>query len=151
MAIPPCSTSRHCRSILRRTAAMRAECGRLKKLPVIDVPATGMAADTVWLITDDFSDLGYVPYGDPLFYMLTVSRAVEYHDRNGALSGWRPFARATEPNVSMRFPKDASAVHSIQHTGRSTNDAANAARRAVFPMPLMPSTTTMPRRAERST
>jgi hypothetical protein len=64
---------------------MRAECGRLKKLPVIDVPATGMAADTVWLITDDFSDLGYVPYGDPLFYMLTVSRAVEYHDRNGAL------------------------------------------------------------------
>lgn len=57
----------------------------MTKLPEIDVVATGVASDTVWLIRDDFSDLGYVPYGDPLFYVLTVSRAVEYHDRDGVL------------------------------------------------------------------
>src|SRR5258708_6911760 len=39
---------------------------------------------------------------------------------NASASGWRPFARATEPNASMRFPKDASAVHSIQ-THRPVN------------------------------
>lgn len=57
----------------------------MTKLPAIDVVATGMASDTVWVIRDDFSDIGYVPYGDPLFYMLTVSRAVDYHDLNGKL------------------------------------------------------------------
>jgi hypothetical protein len=56
----------------------------MTKLPEIDVVAAGMISDTVWLITDDFSDLGYVPYGDPLFYVLNVSREVEYHDRDGA-------------------------------------------------------------------
>ncbi len=57
----------------------------MTRLPEIDVVATGMASDTVWVIRDDFSDLGYVPYGDPLFYVLTVSRAVEYLDRDGHL------------------------------------------------------------------
>ncbi|HKP52942.1 MAG TPA: hypothetical protein VJ183_09845 [Chloroflexia bacterium] len=57
----------------------------MARLPEIDVVETGMASDTIWLIRDDFSDLGYVPYGDPLFYMLTVSRAVEYQNRDGVL------------------------------------------------------------------
>lgn len=72
--------------VYRATNGLDARSVRtMTKLPEIDVVATGMASDTVWLIRDDFSDLGYVPYGDPLFYVLTVSRAVEYHDRNGVL------------------------------------------------------------------
>ncbi|HEX8130609.1 MAG TPA: hypothetical protein VF527_16020 [Pyrinomonadaceae bacterium] len=72
--------------VYRATNGLDARSVRtMTKLPEIDVEATGMASDTVWLIRDDFSDLGYVPYGDPLFYVLTVSRAVEYLDREGIL------------------------------------------------------------------
>lgn len=70
--------------VYRATNGLDARSVRtMKKLPVIDVIATGMATDTIWVIRDDFADLGYVPYGDPLFYMLTVSREVVYEDRNG--------------------------------------------------------------------
>lgn len=72
--------------VYRATNGLDARSVRtMTRLPEIDVVATGMASDTVWLIRDDFSDLGFVPYGDPLFYVLTVSRAVEYPDRNGIL------------------------------------------------------------------
>jgi hypothetical protein len=72
--------------VYRATNGLDARSVRtMTRLPEIDVVATGMASDTVWLIRDDFSDLGYVPYGDPLFYVLTVSRAVDYHDRDGLL------------------------------------------------------------------
>jgi hypothetical protein len=72
--------------VYRATNGLDARSVRtMTKLPAIDVVATGMASSPVWLIRDDFADLGYVPYGDPLFYVLTVSRAVEYHDRNGVL------------------------------------------------------------------
>jgi hypothetical protein len=78
--------------VYRATNGLDARSVRtMTKLPAVDVVATGMASNTVWLIRDDFADLGYVPYGDPLFYVLTVSRAVEYHDRNGVLvSGLAP-------------------------------------------------------------
>jgi hypothetical protein len=72
--------------VYRATNGLDARSVRtMTKLAEIDVLATGMAANSVWLITDDFSDLGYVPYGDPLFYVLTVSRTIEYHDRDGVL------------------------------------------------------------------
>lgn len=31
-----------------------------------------------WIVSDDFEDLDYQPYGDPLFYKVVVSRTVEY-------------------------------------------------------------------------
>ncbi|MFT6921929.1 MAG: hypothetical protein ACJA1C_000927 [Crocinitomicaceae bacterium] len=55
----------------------------MTKLPSVD--ATTMQGDAVWTISDDFSDLGYVPYGDPLFYLITVSREIKYNDKNGVL------------------------------------------------------------------
>lgn len=72
--------------VYRATNGLDARSVRtMTKLPEIDVVATGMASNTVWMSTDNFSDLGYVPYGDPLFYVLTVSRGVEYFDRDGVL------------------------------------------------------------------
>lgn len=72
--------------VYRATNGLDARSVRtMTKLSEIDVAATGMAPDTIWISTDNFSDLGYVPYGDPLFYLLTVSRGVEYLDRNGVL------------------------------------------------------------------
>lgn len=38
-----------------------------------------------WVFRDNFEDLGYAPYGDPLFYRITVSRKIKYSDSAGAL------------------------------------------------------------------
>lgn len=72
--------------VYRATNGLDARSVRtMTKLAEIDVLATGMATNSVWIIADDFADLGYVPYGDPLFYVLTVSRTIEYRDRDGVL------------------------------------------------------------------
>ncbi|AXG72242.1 invasin, domain 3 [Kordia sp. SMS9] len=47
-------------------------------LEPIDVDAAGIAGSELWTVYDDFSDLDEVPYGDGLFYRLTVSRKIEY-------------------------------------------------------------------------
>jgi hypothetical protein len=52
---------------------------------VVDVVEEGIAGDATWKVKDEFSDLGYVPYGDPLFYMITVSREIKYNDRDQVL------------------------------------------------------------------
>lgn len=44
-----------------------------------------MKTANVWKISDQFSDLDYVPYGDPLFYNLVALRQVKYNDRDGNL------------------------------------------------------------------
>lgn len=72
--------------VYRATNSLDAQSVRtMVRLPGIDVIAMVLGADLVWTIRDEFTDLGYVPYGDPLFYVLTVSRAVKYLDRNGAV------------------------------------------------------------------
>jgi len=73
-------------NVYRATSGIEAKSIRTMTLvQSIDVVAEGIQNDTTWTVTDDFSDLGYAPYGDPLFYVVTVSREVEYHDRNGTL------------------------------------------------------------------
>ncbi len=47
--------------------------------------------DATWTILDDFSDVGYVPYGDPLFYSVIVEREVKYNDRdNNPVTEYQP-------------------------------------------------------------
>jgi hypothetical protein len=78
----------HIRSlqVYRATNGIDAQTVRtMQKLPEVDVVSTGMESEPVWVIRDDFSDLDGVPYGDPLFYRLTVSRIVAYADRNGTI------------------------------------------------------------------
>jgi hypothetical protein len=50
----------------------------MKALDPIDIDAAGLAGNELWTVYDDFSDLDEVPYGDGLFYRLTVSRKIEY-------------------------------------------------------------------------
>ncbi|MEM7037949.1 MAG: hypothetical protein AAF570_13280, partial [Bacteroidota bacterium] len=57
----------------------------MKHVQEIDVATAGLGSGATWKIRDAFEDLDYVPYGDPLFYRLTVSRAVQYEDRDGVL------------------------------------------------------------------
>ena len=51
----------------------------------INVEAANIQDDSIWKLRDEFSDLGYVPYGDPLFYKIVVQREVKYEDKDGNL------------------------------------------------------------------
>jgi hypothetical protein len=46
----------------------------------VDVNAAGLQGNELWKVYDDFADLDEVPYGDGLFYRLTVSREIEYSE-----------------------------------------------------------------------
>ncbi len=72
-------------TIYRATSMVDALSVRtMKRLQPIDIIAQNITGD-VWTVRDDFSDLGYVPFGDPLFYVVTVSREVKYMDRDQQL------------------------------------------------------------------
>lgn len=48
----------------------------------LDLEEEDLLNDEGWSITDDFSDLPEVPYGDPLYYRVTVEAVVEYAEAN---------------------------------------------------------------------
>jgi hypothetical protein len=55
----------------------------MKLVKVIDIEVDGLADESKWIFTDDFRDLDYIPYADPLYYRITVSRIIKYNDKNG--------------------------------------------------------------------
>jgi hypothetical protein len=55
----------------------------MKLVKRIDLEDENLLDSNQWQFKDDFSDLGYVPFSDPLFYAITVSRVIEYNDRDG--------------------------------------------------------------------
>jgi len=57
----------------------------MKLVKVVDLEIENLLADTKWIFEDDFSDLETVPFGDPLFYRISVSRIIKYNDREGQL------------------------------------------------------------------
>ncbi|MEM6721737.1 MAG: Ig-like domain-containing protein [Bacteroidota bacterium] len=52
----------------------------MKWVDEIDVDTAGLVGNELWTVYDDFSDLDEVPYGDGLFYRLTVARKIEYSE-----------------------------------------------------------------------
>lgn len=71
-------------TLYRATDALSAQSIRtMTKVKELDLEAAGVLDDVLWTIQDDFADLGYTPFGDPLFYQITVSREVQYNDRDG--------------------------------------------------------------------
>lgn len=48
----------------------------IKTVDIADVETEPVSG--AWIVSDDFEDLDYKPYGDPLFYKVVVSRTVEY-------------------------------------------------------------------------
>ena len=44
----------------------------------IDLENEGIINDEIWTILDDFGDLAEVPFGDPLYYRVTVEAEIEY-------------------------------------------------------------------------
>lgn len=49
----------------------------------VDLVTDPLNPQNSWKIKDEFEDLGFVPYGDPLYYKLTVAREIEFEDKNG--------------------------------------------------------------------
>ncbi|MBA9074244.1 hypothetical protein GGR22_002411 [Flavobacterium gossypii] len=56
----------------------------MKLVKVIDIEAAGLTDESQWIFEDDFNDIPLIPYGDPLYYRLTVSRVIKYNDTTGA-------------------------------------------------------------------
>ena len=50
-----------------------------------DIVDMNMQADSVWKIWDEFNDLEELPYGDGIFYRITVSREVQYADKDNQI------------------------------------------------------------------
>ncbi|HAP64651.1 MAG TPA: hypothetical protein DCR93_35950, partial [Cytophagales bacterium] len=48
----------------------------------VDLEADGQLDANLWQISDDFSDLSYIPFGEPLYYRIVVMREIEYADKN---------------------------------------------------------------------
>jgi len=47
-------------------------------IKTINLEAESMLEDSKWIFADDFSNLEEVPFGEPLFYKLSVSRLIKY-------------------------------------------------------------------------
>lgn len=53
----------------------------MKLVKVIDLEVANLFGQSQWIFEDDFSDLVEVPFGDPMFYKLSVSRRIRYTDK----------------------------------------------------------------------
>jgi hypothetical protein len=54
----------------------------MKLVKIIDLEVENILSDDIWIFKDNFEDLGSVPYGDHIFYSITVSRRIEYPEAN---------------------------------------------------------------------
>lgn len=79
-------------TIYRATTLLDAQSIRtMERIGEIDLEEAGMLGSEVWKFYDDLSTLEEIPYGDSLFYRITVSRKVEYHEENtGIITEYAP-------------------------------------------------------------
>ncbi len=54
----------------------------MKLVRVVNLEVENLTNNAKWVFTDDFSDLPKTPFGDLLFYKITVSRIIKYNDAN---------------------------------------------------------------------
>ncbi|WP_291131746.1 hypothetical protein [Flavobacterium sp. UBA7682] len=54
----------------------------MKEVRVFDLEVENLLEERQWIFNDDFSDLPEVPFGDPLYYRITVSRRIRYNDKD---------------------------------------------------------------------
>ena len=63
----------------------------MNRIKEIDIEVAGLGAELKWIYMDDFSDLDYIPYSDPLYYKITVERKIRYADReNNVIEDFAP-------------------------------------------------------------
>jgi hypothetical protein len=75
-------------NIYRATSMQEAQSIRTMKLAkevLINENTLSNAFDNVWTVYDEFEDLEFVPFGDGLFYRITVSREIDYEAPNSTI------------------------------------------------------------------
>ncbi len=55
----------------------------MQLVKVVDLETEGIINEAIWRVHDLFEDLAEVPFGEGFFYRITVSRKVEYADKDG--------------------------------------------------------------------
>ncbi|WP_203296538.1 Ig-like domain-containing protein [Luteirhabdus pelagi] len=65
------------------TRVLASSIHSMERVSETDLVTASMIEEPIWTITDDFSDLDEIPFGDPLFYRVVVYREVEYADKDG--------------------------------------------------------------------
>lgn len=55
----------------------------MQLVKIVDLEDEGILDEPVWTVSDNFNDLPEIPFGDGLFYRVTVSREVKYADSLG--------------------------------------------------------------------
>ncbi|CAM1343791.1 Ig-like domain-containing protein [Tenacibaculum amylolyticum] len=69
----------------------------------INLETDGQLTNNIWKLKDEFTDLGYVPYGDPLYYRVTALREVEYADGSNTVKDGHPQITEYVPSESSKL------------------------------------------------
>jgi len=70
-------------------------------IKTIDLEVDSQIDTNIWKIKDEFADLDYVPYSDPLYYKVTVLREITYADGSNIVD-------STHPEVTEYAPSEPS-------------------------------------------
>lgn len=91
----------------------------MQLVKVVDLESEGILNNPVWTVTDDFSDLTEIPYGDGLFYRVTVSRKVEYAKPDDTVVTEYAPSQASKIVASMMVEVKSPKAPSIDYTSTS--------------------------------
>ncbi|WP_430408561.1 invasin domain 3-containing protein [Kordia sp.] len=73
----------------------------MELIKTIDLEADGQLLNNIWKLKDEFTDLTNVPYGDPLYYRVTVLREIQYADGSNTVND-------NHPQVTEYVPSEPS-------------------------------------------
>lgn len=73
----------------------------MELIKTIDLEADGQLLNNIWKLKDEFIDLTNVPYGDPLYYRVTVLREIQYADGSNTVND-------NHPQVTEYVPSEPS-------------------------------------------
>lgn len=95
----------------------------MQLVKTVDLEAEDILDNPVWMVSDDFSDLIEIPYGDGLFYRITVSREVEYAEPGGTVVTEYAPSQASKIVASMMVEVNSPMAPVLSYT--STAPDAN--------------------------
>ncbi|PTX62353.1 surface protein [Kordia periserrulae] len=73
----------------------------MELVKTIDLEADEQLLNNIWKLKDEFTDLTYVPYGDPLYYRVTALRKIQYVDGSNIV-------KDNHPQVTEYVPSEPS-------------------------------------------
>jgi len=75
----------------------------MQLIKTIDLTTDNQITNNIWTVKDEFEDLGYVPYSDPLYYRITALREVEYVDKGSMVDGSNLLKTEYAPSIPSKL------------------------------------------------